>query len=187
VKLFEGRARALNLLLGFFVLFLLLSLQGCTHKISVTPVSPVTSSAPIEQSLRVQVPFLALEGADHMPGIAMLEWPAKNLRSALIDYVRQRHTFSAVSDEQGSLTLTVKPWLWMRSRGEYRYIVHFESDLGPTGKPPIKSYVVEKEAVGSRVRWVTASDQDPIAEAVQAVLDDLFLQIEEDATLYGRK
>jgi hypothetical protein len=47
--------------------------------------------------------------------------------------------------------------------------------------------VVEKEAVGSRVRWVTASDQDPITEAVQAALDDLFLQIEEDATLYGRQ
>ena len=122
-----------------------------------------------------------------MPGIAMLEWPTKDFRSALIDYVRQRHTFSAVSDEEGSLTLTVKPWLWMRSRGEYRYIVHFESDLGPTGKTPIKSYVVDKEAVGSRVRWVTASDQNPIAEAVQAALDDLFLQIEEDATLYGRK
>lgn len=122
-----------------------------------------------------------------MPGIAMLEWPTKDFRSALIDYARQRHTFSAVSDEQGSLTLTVKPWLWMRSRGAYRYIVHFESDLGPTGKTPIKSYVVDKEAVGSRVRWVTASDQNPIAEAVQAALDDLFLQIEEDATLYGRK
>ena len=122
-----------------------------------------------------------------MPGIAMLEWPAKNFRSALIDYVRQRHTFSAVSDEQGSLTLTVKPWLWMRSRGEYRYIVHLESDLGPTDKPPIKTYVVRKEAVGSRVRWGTASDQEPIAEAVQAALDDLFLQIEEDAALYGRK
>lgn len=187
MKRFDGRARTLSFLLGFFVLFPLLSLEGCTHKIHVTPVSPVTSSAPIKQSLRVQVPFLALEGADHMPGIAMLEWPTKDFRSALIDYVQQRHTFSAVSDKEGSLTLTVKPWLWMRSRGEYRYIVHFESDLGPTGKPPIKSYVVEKEAVGSRVRWVTASDQNPIAEAVQAALDDLFLQIEEDATLYGRK
>jgi hypothetical protein len=122
-----------------------------------------------------------------MPGITLLDWPAKNLRSALIDYAKQRHTFDAVSDEQGELTLTVRAWLWMRSRGDYRYIVHFESDLGPSGKPPIKSYVVQKEAVGSRVRWVTDSDQVPIGAAVQAVLDDLFLQIEEDATLYGRK
>ena len=122
-----------------------------------------------------------------MPGIILLDWPAKNLRSALIDYAKQRHTFDAVSDEQGELTLTVRAWLWMRSRGDYRYIVHFESDLGPSDKPPIKSYVVQKEAVGSRVRWVTDSDQIPIASAVQAALDDLFLQIEEDATLYGRK
>jgi hypothetical protein len=75
----------------------------------------------------------------------------------------------------------------MRSREAYHYIVHFEADLGPTGKPPIKSYVVQKETVGSRVRWVTASDQEPIAAAVQAALDDLFVQIENDATLYGRR
>lgn len=182
MSLLEGRVLALGFLLCVFVPF-----QGCSHKIHVTPVPPIVSSTPIQQSLRVQVPFLALEGADHMPGIAFLDWPAKNLRSALIDYARQRQTFTAVSDEQGELTLTLRAWLWMRSRGDYRYIVHFESDLGPTGKPPIKSYVVQKEAVGSRVRWVTASDQVPIGEAVQAALDDLFLQIEEDATLYGKK
>ena len=75
----------------------------------------------------------------------------------------------------------------MRSREDYRYIVHLESELGPTGKPAVKSYVAQKEAVGSRVRWVTASDQDPIGAAVQAALDDLFMQIEEDAALYGKK
>jgi hypothetical protein len=41
--------------------------------------------------------------------------------------------------------------------------------------------------VGSRVRWVPASDEDPIAASVQAALDDLFLQIEEDAALYGKR
>jgi hypothetical protein len=41
--------------------------------------------------------------------------------------------------------------------------------------------------MGSRVRWITASDQDPIAAAVQAALDDLFAQIEEDAALYGKR
>jgi hypothetical protein len=174
-----------ELALGF-CLSVVISL-GCSHKIRATPVPPFVSSTPIPQSVRVQVPFLAVEGADHMPGITLLDWPVKNLRSALMDYVKQRQTFATVSDEQGDLTLTVRAWLWMRSRGTYRYIVHLESDLGPTGKPPIKSYVVEKEAVGSSVRWDTASDQAPIGEAVQAALDDLFLQIEEDATLFERK
>jgi hypothetical protein len=171
---------------SFFLVFLLLAL-GCSHNIHVTPVPPIVSSSPIEQSVRVQVPFLAIEGADHMPGITLLDWPAKNLRSALIDYATKRRTFGSVGEHQGDLTLIVRAWLWMRSRGDYRYIVHLESDLGPTSQPPVKSYVVEKEAVGSRVRWVTASDQVPIGEAVQAALDDLFLQIEEDATLYARK
>jgi hypothetical protein len=121
-----------------------------------------------------------------MPGIALFEWPVKDLRAATIDYIQQRRTFTSVSEEQGSLTLAIKAWLRMQSRREYRYILRLESNLGPTAKPPVKSYMVEKDAVGSRVRWITASDQDPIAEAVQAALDDLLLQIEEDSALYGK-
>ena len=122
-----------------------------------------------------------------MPGIALFEWPVKDLRAAAIDYIQQRRTFASVSNEHGAFTLTIRAWLRMQSRGEYHYILRLESDLGLTGKPPMKSYMVKKEAVGSQVRWVTASDQDPIAEAVQAALDDLLLQIEEDGALYGKK
>lgn len=122
-----------------------------------------------------------------MPGIAMLDWPARDLRQAIVEYGRQRGTFRAVDEDQGSLILTVNAWLWVRSREAYRYTVQLESDLGATGKPPTKSYTVRKEAVGSRVRWVTATDQDPIANAVQAALDDLFMQIEADAALYGKR
>lgn len=121
-----------------------------------------------------------------MPGIALLDWPAADLRQAIVEYARQRGTFRAAGDDQGSLTLTVNAWLWVRSREAYRYTVQLESDLGPTGKPPVKSYVIQKETVGSRVRWVTSTDQDPIAAAVQAALDELFAQIEEDAALYGK-
>ena len=181
-----NRLRDNVLIRSFLLILIILCVEGCAHRVEVTPVSSVVSQSPIPQSLRVQVPFLALEGPDHMPGIAMLEWPARNLRTAAIDYIRQRHTFTTVSEEQGDLTLTIKAWLWMRSRGEYRYTIRFESDLGPSGKPPVKSYLVQKEAVGSRVRWMTASDQDPITEAVQAALDDLLMQIEEDGTLYGK-
>jgi len=178
-------------LIEFFVGVVLLSISipflgGCVHKIHVAPTPPTVSQTPIPQSLRVEVPFLALEGADHMPGIALLEWSAKDLRAAIIDYFQQRRTFASVSDEQGKLTLTMKAWLRMQSSREYRYILRLESDLGPTAKPPVKTYKVEKDAVGSQVRWVTASDQDPIAEAVQAALDDLSSQIEEDTTLYGK-
>jgi hypothetical protein len=136
--------------------------------------------------VQVIVPFLAVEGADHMPGIALFEWPAQDLRSAAIDYIQSRQTFAAVGDKPADLTLTVKSWLTMRSRGNYRYSLRLESDLGPPEKPPIKSYVVEKETVGSRVRWITASDQTPIAEAVQAALDDLLTQIEADHLMYRK-
>jgi hypothetical protein len=122
-----------------------------------------------------------------MPGVALLEWPAADLRQAIVDYARQRGTFMVTDDDQGALTLTVNGWLWVRSREAYHYIVHLESDLGPTGQSPVKSYVVEKESVGSRIRWVTASDQNPIAAAVQAALDDLFTHIESDAALYRKR
>lgn len=164
----------------------LIALEACTHYIHVTPVPSVPPAAVIDQTLRVEVPFLELQGPDRMPGIALLEWPAADLRRAIVEYARQRGTFRTVGDEQGSLTLTVKAWLWLRSREAYRYILHLESDLGPTGKSPVKSYVVEKETVGSRVRSVTSSDEGPITAAVQSALDDLFQQIEEDAALYGK-
>ena len=61
-----------------------------------------------------------------------------------------------------------------------------ESALGPSENPPIKSYLAEKETVGSNIRWVTASDQSPIAKAVQAALDDLLMQIEADHLLYRK-
>ncbi|MEQ1562244.1 MAG: hypothetical protein ABL935_02495 [Nitrospiraceae bacterium] len=140
----------------------------------------------IPQSLSVVVPFLALEGADHMPGIALLDWPAQDLRAATINYIQSRQTFASAGDKPADLTLTIKAWLTMRSRGNYRYSLRLETDLGPTDKPPIKSYLVEKDALGSSVRWVTSSEQAPIAEAVQASLDDLLTQIEADYLLYRK-
>lgn len=160
---------------------------GCTHRIHVVPTPPIVSPVTIAQSLRVQVPFLAVEGADHMPGITLLDWPAKDLQTAIVEYIQQRQTFSSVDSDEGTWTMVVKTWLWMRSRAEYRYTVRLEAELGPTGKQPIKSYLIQKEAAGSRVRWTTTSDQDPIAEAVQRALDDLLLQIEEDAGLLAGK
>jgi len=162
-------------------------LEACIHSIHVTPVAEGSLTRTIDQTVRVEVPFLALQGPDRMPGIALLQWPSADLRNAIVEYAKQRGTFLAAEQDQGALTLAVKAWLWVRSREAYRYIVHLESDLGPTGKASTKSYVVQKESVGSRVRWVTASDQEPIAAAVQAALDDLFMQIEEDAALYGRR
>ena len=119
-----------------------------------------------------------------MPGITLLDWPAQDLRSATINYIQSRQLFASVSDKPADLSLTIKAWLTMRSRDNYRYSLRLESALGPSSTASIKSYLVEKEAVGSSVRWITASDQTPIAEAVQAALDDLLSQIEADHLLY---
>jgi hypothetical protein len=130
------------------------------------------------------VPLLALEGADHRPGIVLFDWPAQDLRTATIDYIHARQTFASVGEKPADLTLTVRAWLTMRSQNSYYYHLHLESALGSSGKPPIKLYLAEKETVGSIVRWFTASDQTPIAEAVQSTLDDLLSQIEADHLLY---
>ena len=119
-----------------------------------------------------------------MPGITLLEWPAQDLRAALIDYIQARQTFASVGDKPADLTLTVKAWLTMRSSSNYYYSLRLESALGSLEKPSIKSYLMEKEVVGSSVRWITATDQAPIAEAVQAALDDLLSKIEADQLLY---
>lgn len=216
---------------------LLLLSWGCVHRIHVSPAPPAVSPAPIARSLQVVVPFLAVEGADRMPGIALFEWPAQDLRSAVIGYIQSRQTFASASDKPADLTMTVKAWLRLRAGDRYQYRLRLEttispsktpqagvsalkkdaaesnirwstdsdqsliaemaqappdnlptkileSAIGPSEKPPIKSYLVEKKAVGSEVRWSTASDQAPIAEAVQAALDDLLTQIEADRLLY---
>lgn len=163
---------------------LLLLSWGCVHRIHVTPAAPTVSSTVIAQSLQVIVPFLAMEGADHRPGIILLDWPAQDLRSAAINYIQSRRSFASVSDKPADLTLRINAWLTMRSRDDYHYRLRLESALGPSSTPPIKSYLIEKEAVGSGVRWITASDQTPIAEAVQAAFDDLLSQIEADHLLY---
>jgi hypothetical protein len=166
---------------------LLLLSWGCVHHIHVTPGPSAISPTTIAQSVQVIVPFLALEGADHRPGITLLDWQAPDLRSAAVNYIQSRRSFASVGDKPTDLTLTIKAWLTMRSRGNYHYRLRLESALGPSGTPPIKSYLVEKETVGSSVRWVTASDQTPIAESVQAALDDLLSQIEADHLLYENK
>jgi hypothetical protein len=48
----------------------------------------------------------------------------------------------------------------------------------------VKSYRAEQTAVGSSVRWVTASDHGPIETALQETLEDLTRQIEADRPLY---
>ena len=163
---------------------LLLLSWGCVHRIHVTPAPPAVSPAAIEKSLQVIVPFLAVEGPDHRPGIVLLDWPMQDLRTAAINYIQSRRTFTSAGDKPADLTLTIKAWLTMRSRDKYYYKLRLESVLGPADKPSIKSSLAEKDAVGSNVRWVTASDQTPIAEAAQAALDDLLSQIEADHLLY---
>ena len=119
-----------------------------------------------------------------MPGIVSLEWKVKDLEAAIIDYIQRRRTFASVNEDPSRYRLAIKAWLTMRSRSAYVYKLRLESDLGLDGKPPMKSYVTEKEASGSTVRWVTASDQAPIEQTVQAALDDLLEQIESDARVY---
>lgn len=160
--------------------------NGCVHRIHVAPAPSVVVDHPIPHTAQVVVPFLSIEGADHMPGIPVFEWPAKDFRAATIAYIQTRQTFTSAGQEPGALTLTIKAWLTMRSRGTYRYAIRLESELGLPGKPATKSYVSEQEEEGSRIRWTTASDQDPIARAVQGALDQLLTQIEADAPLYRR-
>jgi hypothetical protein len=165
---------------------LLLLSGGCVHRIHITSVPSAVAPVTIERSVQVVVPFIAIEGADHRRGITLFEWPAQDLHSAAIDYIQLRRTFAAVGDRPADLTFTVKAWLTMRSRERYHYHLRLESALGPSGHPPIKSYLVEKETIGSSVRWVTASDQNPIAEAVLAALDELLAKIEADYLLYRK-
>ncbi len=122
-----------------------------------------------------------------MPGIALLEWPHHDLRRACIQYMQERGTFIDVSSNSAELMLRLTTKFAMSSRQDrYHYRIRLQAEMSEATRP-IKTYLVEHVAVGSSVRWVTASDRDPIEAALQLALDDLLDRIEEDHTLYAGK
>jgi hypothetical protein len=157
-------------------------ITGCVHRIHVNPVPETTASRSLPFNVAIDVPFVAMEGADHMPGIVLLEWPPEDLRDGIIDYIRKRGTFASVGKEPGDMRLTVKTWLTLRAPDDYIYHLHMEADLGKPNGSPIGSYVAGAQAKGSTVRWVTASDREPIETATTQALDNLLSQIEADAS-----
>lgn len=168
----------LTLLLGISLLG-----TGCVHRIRTSPPGGDASIAPLPFSVQLDMPFLAIEGADHMPGIPLLEWPVTDLRQTTLEYFAQRQTFAAIGTEPAELRLVIKAWLTLRAPDRYLYRVHLESDLSFSGQAPLKAYAAEGEALGSSVRWTTTSDQAPISEATAQALRNLASQIEQDRDL----
>ena len=165
---------------AFHILVFVLLSTGCVHRIHVNPTPEATATRSLPFDVRVEVPFIAMEGADHMPGIVLLEWPPEDLRDGIIEYAQKRETFRSVEKENGDTILTVKTWLTLRAPDHYMYHVHLEADLARQNGPPLASYAASAQAKGSAVRWVTASDQDPIRTATAQALDSLLSQIEAD-------
>lgn len=161
----------------------LATLPGCTHRIDVHPLPSHPAHATIARSLQVAPGGLTIQGADHMPGITLLEWTPRNFSQAVVQYIRQRGTFTSVSEDTADLTMKLTARLSMISRGPYIYHVRIHADMG-SASSTIKSYDVERSATGSSVRWVTASDRDPIEAALQSALEDLLTNIETDRLLY---
>jgi hypothetical protein len=167
----------------FLVLFLILS-AGCVHRIEVNPLPTSPASTTIPQSLQLTVSALALEGADHRPGIIFLEWPTHDLSQAIIRYAQQRGTFSSVSPESADWRLHIRSKLALTSRqGRYHYHIRLQGEMSQEDEL-VKTYVIEQTVAGSMVRWVTASDRDPIEAALQQAFDELFGRIETDRALY---
>ena len=157
---------------------------GCVHRIQVTPLPISVSSITIPRTLQAVISPIAMEGADHRPGIALLVWSHLDLKQAVLGYLQQRGTFTSVSPDPADLTLRVATKLTLTSRsGLYQYRIVLQAEMSEaTGV--MKSYHAEHTAAGSSVRWVTASDRKPIETALQGALEDLMRQVEEDRALY---
>ena len=170
----------------YHILLLALSVAstGCVHRIHVTPAPTSAPSSTIPRTLQTTIGPLALEGPDHRPGITLLDWPHRDLTQGIVDYLRQRGTFTSVSLESGELSLQIAAKLALSSRqGNYHYRIILQADMREASQP-IKSYLVEQTAVGSSIRWVTESDRHPIETALQLALEHLMGKIETDRLLY---
>ncbi len=166
------------------LLLILTALPGCVRRIEVHPVPSHPANSSIPRSLQVAISSLTIQGADHMPGITLLEWPAQDLSRATMEYLRKRGTFTSVSERPADLVMKLTARLSVIARGPYVYHVRLHAEMG-TATGPIKSYDdVERSATGSSVRWITASDRDPIEAALQSALEDLLTNIESDSSLY---
>lgn len=157
---------------------------GCVHRIHVTPLPTSVSSITIPRTLQAVISPIAMEGPDHRPGIALLEWSHLDLKQAVLRYLQQRGTFASVSPDPADLTLRVATKLTLTSRsGLYHYRIVLQAEMSEAARL-VKSYRAEQTAVGSSVRWDTASDHGPIETALQETLEDLTRQIEADRPLY---
>lgn len=165
------------------ILVLQLGLLSCVHRIHISPEPDHVAAAPIPLSVRVDVPYFLLEGADHMPGITLLEWPWKDFWEGVVEYIRKRGSFAEADSDRGDATLSITARLMLRSHERYLYRIRLDAELRSPQSSTSRTYVAEAEATGSRVRWVTASDQEPIAEAVRLALNDLLTKIEADRAL----
>ena len=166
------------------LVILLITITGCVHRIQVNPIPSGPTSTTIPRSIQIATGQPLMEGADHRPGIALLEWPHSDLSQAVIRYVELRNTFSSVATTPADLTLRMTTKLALTSRqGRYHYRIRLQAEMSEIDQL-IKAYLVEQVAAGSSVRWVTASDRDPIEAALQLALDDLLARIEADRSLY---
>lgn len=160
------------------------SCTGCVHRIHTNPVPESRASSPIPRSLQVQVAPIVLEGADHRPGIALLEWSTQDVRQAITQYMQERGTFASVSADRSDLTLSTITKLTLSSRqNRYHYRIRLQAEM-KEGDRKIKPYSSDQVVVGSLVRWTTESDRIPINTALQQALAELTSQIESDRLLY---
>ena len=167
-----------------FLVLMLIVFTGCAHRIEVNPLPSNQATRTISKTLQIVVDAPALEGADHRPGITLLEWPHNNLRQAIIQYANRRGTFSSVSTDPAELSLHIATKLTLMSRKErYHYRIQLQAEMSEADHL-VKAYLAQSAVAGSLVRWVSASDSDPTNSALQLALDDLFAQIEEDGSLY---
>lgn len=157
---------------------------GCVHRIEVNPLPMSPAATTIPRPLQLTVDSLALEGADHRPGIILLQWPTHDLSRAIVRYAQQRNTFSSVSSGSADVRLRISAKLALASRhNRYQYHMRVQGEMS-LAEQPVKTYLSEQIVTGSRVRWVAASDRDPIEAALQLALDELFGWIETDRALY---
>lgn len=169
-------------------LLLLLALStvstGCVHRIQTNPLPNGPSPVTIPRSLQVIVSPVSLEGADHRPGITLLEWPQRDVNQAIIRYVQERGIFTSVSADRSDLTLSTTTKLALSSRqNRYHYRIRLQAEM-KEGDRIIKAYAIEQVVVGSSVRWTTASDRIPINTALQQALGELTSEIGSDQLLY---
>ncbi len=175
--------------------------SACSHVVyQPTPVVPTKSPLPYSAKVRL----VNIESYVVEPGATMIADPRvenrvtgvglplssnrKEWEKSVADYLADRKTFTYLStDSQTDVDLSLRLSIYIDPGVQWKfnhmYVARAEAALVNPRSGRLLNYLGYGKAAGEVSRGGAGDDRDPMNQAVQSALNDLFGKVEQDARL----